>query len=285
MVGFVYIILTALLWSFIGILSKVCLLSGLTPLQCAFFRSFFGFIAFFMHCMICKKLKIPLVDLFKLILFGAWGIGIYYSCAQYTILHAGAATDIILQYTAPFWVAIFARIFFKDHLTSQQLIAIFIACFGTILVCSSGGSLSTTAPISAIIAGLITGLCYASHYPITRIWQKKYPSEVIFTWMLAGGSIILFLVNNISGSYPVRMTFNAFLSLAAIGILCTYLAFVFYGKALKKIGMVQAVITSEIEPVLSMLWVWLFFGESFAMIGWLGSVFIIVAVLVLVLWR
>lgn len=284
-VGLFYIILTALLWSFIGILSKICLLSGLNPLQCAFFRSFFGFTAFFIHCCICRQIKIPWLDLFKLLLFGVWGIGVYYSCAQYTILHAGAAMDIILQYTAPFWVAIFAQTFFNERLTRQQLTSICIACLGTLLVCSSGGSLTTAAPISAIISGLITGLCYASHYPVTRFWQTKYPSSVIFTWMLAGGTLALLGVNCLSGSFTLQITLPAFLALAAIGILCTYLAFVFYGMALQRIGLVQAVITSELEPVLSMFWVGLFFGESFALIGWMGSFLIILAVLLLALWK
>ena len=284
-IGLFYIILTALLWSFIGILSKICLLAGLNPLQCAFFRSFFGFIAFFIHCLVCNQLRIPLIDIVKLMLFGAWGIGVYYSCAQYTILHAGAAMDIILQYTAPFWVAIFAQTLFNERLTKQQITSILIACLGTILVCISGGSLTSSAPISAIIAGLVTGLCYASHYPVTRFWQKKYQSQIIFTWMLSGGSIALLGVNCSAGLFNIQLTLTTFLSLAAIGILCTYLAFIFYGKALQKIGLVQAVITSELEPVLSMLWVWLFFGESFAPIGWFGSLLIIIAVLLLALWK
>lgn len=283
--GFCAMIATALLWSFIGILSKYCLQEGITPLQCALSRSLFGFVAFFIHCHICHNIKIPVKDSVFMMLFGAWGIGVYYSCAQLTIHLAGAAMDIILQYTAPFWVAIFARVFFNDYLTKQKLISICLACLGTIFIVLSGGSLPTETPILGICTGLITGLCYASHYPFTKIWQKKYSSAIIFNHMLAGGSLALFVVTLSTSTITLNLSYGACLCLACLGIVCTYLAFITYGYALKRISIVQAVIITELEPVLSMLWVWLIFSESFKPLGWVGSCLIILAVLLLVVWR
>lgn len=277
------ILVTALLWSIIGVLSKVCLQEGLHPFQCAFFRSLFGFLAFFIHCLVTHQLKISFKHCCWLMFFGVWGIGIYYSCAQITILLAGASMDIILQYTAPFWVAIFARIFFGEVLTFNNLIAIFLACLGTLAVCVSGGSLKTNAPLIAIVTGLVSGLCYASHYPFTRFWQKRYSSAVIFTWMLAGGSIALFVICIFTDNFRFDFKTNAYVSLAIIGIACTYLAFLTYGYALQRLRLVPAVICTQLEPVLSMFWVWLYFDECFSPIGWTGSFLILFSILLLVL--
>ncbi|MBQ7584770.1 MAG: EamA family transporter [Desulfovibrionaceae bacterium] len=279
------IILTALLWSFIGLLSKFCLQSGMQPLQSAYYRSFFGLIAFLLHSLFLGQLRIPFKDALKLMSFGAWGIGVYYSFAQITIELAGAAMDIILQYTAPFWVVIFARIFFNEVLTKLKFLALSIAFIGTLSVCLSGGSLPTEAPILGIITGLVTGLCYASHFPFTRFWQQKYPSGVVFTYMLAGGSLALALVNHFNQSLSWPPNLSSFGALVTLGLACTYFAFLTYGYSLRHIGLVQAVIISELEPVLSMFWVWLFFGESFSALGWGGSFLIILAVLLLVVWK
>ncbi|MBO4313242.1 MAG: DMT family transporter, partial [Desulfovibrio sp.] len=98
--GTVFIVLTAVLWSFLGLISKYCMARGMAP----------------MHCAFTGILRIPPRHVLLLMLFGVWGIGVYYTCAQYTIRLVGAARDIVLQYTAPVWVAIFARLLFRERL-------------------------------------------------------------------------------------------------------------------------------------------------------------------------
>ncbi len=282
--GTVFIVLTAVLWSFLGLISKYCMARGMAPMHCAFWRCLFGFAAFFLHCAFTGILRIPPRHVLLLMLFGVWGIGVYYTCAQYTIRLVGAAMDIVLQYTAPVWVAIFARLLFRERLDRVKAVSMALAAAGAVCVCLSGGSLPQAATAGSwigIATGLVTGLCYASHYPFTRWWQTRYPTAVIFTWMLAGGALALFFVTQCS--LPLRLGFPAtvWLACAATGVLCTYLAFVCYGAALRRISLVRAVITSELEPVLSMLWVWLFFGECFSPVGWAGSALIILSVLIL----
>ena len=281
--GLISIIITGILWSFLGLLSKFCLSFGVDPLYISFFRCFFGFIPFLFHCIILKTWKIPLKNAFILFIFGIWGIGVYYSLAQYTILLSGACMDIILQYTAPFWVALFAWLFFHEALGYRQLIALLTAACGTVCVCLSWGSLPETTNVLGIVSGLLTGLCYASHYLLTRLWQANYPSSTIFMYMLAGGCFALYLVNLFCDSplseYPP--TFTVWLALSAMGFVCTYLAFIFFGMAIKRISLIQAAISSEIEPVLSRFWVCLVYAESFSPSGWFGSLCILISVLIL----
>lgn len=282
--GTLWMLLTALLWSFLGIISKYCLASGMTPTICAFFRAFFGTLAFAVHCSLTGVLRLQKRHAVLFMFFGMWGIGCYFAFAQYTIQCCGAAMDIILQYTAPFWVALFAWRFFGETLTHVKLAAIGIATMGTICVCCSGGSLPEGFSSVGIATGLASGLCYATHYPFIRYWQRRYPTSVIFTWMLAGGALLLLVVQQPMHSdlcFPPAV----WCASITIGVVCTYLAFICYAKALQHISLVRAVITSELEPVLSMLWVWLAFGENFSPIGWVGSACIILSVLVLTVSR
>ena len=260
--GTLFILGAALVWSVVGLFSKHCLQAGMEPLQCAFLRAFFGFVAFFVHMALAKRFRIPWRHALAFTLFGAWGIGVYFTCAQYTIKLSGAAMDIILQYTAPFWVAVFARILFGERLTRTKLFCMGLAAAGTVCVCLSGGSIPGEVSWIGITTGLVSGLCYASHYPFTRWWQKVYPSFIIFAWML----------------------FDVWLASAGTGVVCTYLAYVCLAEALKRISLVQTVVTSELEPVLAMLWLWLAFGECFIPIGWIGSALIIAAVLLMTLF-
>lgn len=284
--GTIWILCTALLWSALGLLGKICLAAGMPPLQSAFQRALFGFLAFLVHCALTGRLRVPAADALKMMLFGAWGIGAYFAFMQYTIKLAGAAMDIVLQYTAPFWVALFAWWFFRERLTKVKIAAIAVAAVGAVCVCLSGGSLPDRSAIhwAGIVTGLLSGLCYATQFPFTRIWTKRYPTSVIFVWTLAGGAIVLGLLN--AAVVPVRLDLPAHVWLASMtmGVACTYLAFVCYAQALARISLVRAVVTAELEPVLSMLWVWLAFGEQFSPIGWVGSACIVAAVLFMSLW-
>lgn len=278
--GTLWILLTALLWSFLGLISKYCLAAGMTPLECAFFRALFGCLAFAAHCAVTGLLRAPGRHELLFMLFGVWGIGCYFALAQYTIRFCGAAMDIILQYTAPFWVAFFAWRFFGERLTRAKLTAIGIAAVGTLCVCCSGGSIPEGFSAVGIATGLASGLCYATHYPFIRYWQGRYPTAVIFAWMLAGGALLL-LVLLPANAARSGLSPAVWCASAATGVVCTYLAFICYAKALQRISLVRAVVASELEPVLSMLWVWLAFGERFSFIGWVGSAGIILSVLAL----
>lgn len=279
--GMLWICLTATLWSFVGVLGKICLAGGMSPLQCAFMRAAFGCAAFLVHLTLTGQLRIPLRHALIFMLFGAWGFGVYFSCCQYTIKLSGAAMDIILQYTAPFWVAIFSRCLFGEELSLPKLAAMSIAAAGTLCVCLSGGSIPGGISIPGIVSGLISGLCYATHYPFVHWWQQRYPSAVIMTWMLLGGTLTLAVISPLEMTFPLPVWGAAM----AAGLLCTYLGYFCYGEALKRISLIKAVVTSQLEPVLSMLWVGLAFGECFNALGWTGSVLILSSVLLLALYR
>ena len=284
--GTLLILATAALWSVLGVLAKYCMAGGMTPLECAFWRCAFGAAAFFLHLGLTGRTRIPPRHALIFLLFGAWGMGVYYACAQFTIKLVGAAMDIILQYTAPFWVAVFARVLFGERLGRTKALAMGIAALGTLFVCLSGGSLPDMDknPLAwlGVVTGLVTGLCYATHYPFTRWWQGRHSGPTLFAWMLTGGALALLLAN-LAVAGPPRLGHppGVWCASAATGLFCTYLAFVCYGEALKRIGLVRAVVTSELEPVLSMTWAWLLFGECFRAIGWAGSALIILSVLVM----
>ena len=107
--------------------------------------------------------------------------------------------------------------------------------------------------------------------------------------MLFGGCLVMAGVLGAQGLWggpPVRTDFawDVWLASAGTGVVCTYLAYVCLAEALKRISLVQTVVTSELEPVLAMLWLWLAFGECFIPIGWIGSALIIAAVLLMTLF-
>ncbi|WP_297228054.1 EamA family transporter [uncultured Desulfovibrio sp.] len=279
--GYFWIILTAFFWSLVGVLSKVCMAEGVTPLETAFWRAAFGLLFFLGHTLATRQIAVPPRAAASFILFGVWGIGVFYSVTQYAIKLSGAAMSVVLMYTAPIWVAVISRVLFGEAISGRKLSAIGVALCGTALVCFSGGSLPGQHSWVGIACGIIIGMSYASHYPFYRWWQNRYSAATIYFYSLVGGLAALYLVSPLHFNHSPRV----WLCLVLLGACTSYFAYLCYGLALKRIGLVRAAVTCYLEPVLSTLWVWLFWQESFTLMGWLGSILVLGAVLLLSLDR
>ena len=66
--------------------------------------------------------------------------------------------------------------------------------------------------------------------------------------------------------------------LLILGAFTGYFAFFCYAQALKRLGLVRTAVLCYLEPILSTIWVWLFWDESFSPLGWAGSALVLAAV-------
>lgn len=275
--GYVWILLAAFFWSLIGVISKICMNAGVSPLETAFWRAAFGGAFFLGHAVLSGQLRIRPRDACIFIVFGFWGVGVFFGATQYAIKLSGAAMAVVLLYTAPVWVAFFSRFLFQEKISPRKISAIGIALAGTTLVCFSGGSLPGQTSIWGIACGLLSGLCYASHYPFYRWWQSRYSTAAMYAFMLLGGTLALWLCVPASLHHAPRV----WLCLLLLGLLTGYFAYICYGQGLKRLSLVRAAVTCHLEPVLSTFWVWLFWQENFSLSGWLGSALVLSAVMLL----
>ena len=265
------------MWSLLGVVSKFCQHAGVLPLETAFWRAGIGCVFFLTHAALTGGLRIPLRHALIFVFFGAWGVGVFFGAMQMAIKLSGGATAVVLLYTAPVWVAVFSRFLFNEHITKRKALAVGIALCGTAMVCFSGGSLPGQASLAGIAFGLLSGLCYATHYPFYRWWQSRYSTASIYGYMLLGGVAAL----GFGGPISINHAPDTWGWLFALGLLTCYMAYICYGQGLKRISLVRAAVTCHLEPVLGTLWVWLFWNECFSAAGWFGGALVLSAVFLL----
>lgn len=275
--GYACIVAAAVSWSLIGTVGRLPMSAGVSPLETAFWRTLFGCLCFGMHAFWSGNWRMPWRHALILILFGVWGIGAFFGLTQYAVALSGGAMTVVLLYTAPVWVVLFSFVFFRESPDRHTLLAIGVALLGTALLCGSGGSLSGSSSLTGIVCGLATGLCYASHYPFCRWWQQYYSTAVIYAFMFFGGTLALGLFARPELAHR-GTDWGAFL---VLGVLCCYVGYYCYGQSLRRIPLVRAAAIGYLEPLLSTLWLALFWNESFTPLGWCGSLLVIGAVLVI----
>lgn len=216
----------------------------------------------------------------SLICFGLFGL----LAVQFTFFAAidasNAATATLLQYLAPVIIVGYVAIRLKILPTRQQVIAIFFALFGTLLLVTNGNFQELSISGWALFWGISSGFALAFYtlQPISLL--KKYRSVIVVGWgMIIGGIGMSF----IHPPWKVEGIISpiSILILAFIIFFGTLVAFLFYLESLKYLKATETSLLACAEPLsaASLAVIWL--NVPFGIYEWTGAFCIIATVVIL----
>lgn len=248
------------LWSTGGFLIK---LVDLSPLGIACIRSLIT--ATVLLIAIKKpKLEFSMNKILGAISYAAMGICFIASTKLTT-----AANAILLQYTAPIYIAIFGGWLLKEKASKKDWITIFFVVIGMMIFFLDdfgGGKL-----LGNLIA-IVGGIAMAFNTIFMRRQKSENPLENIF-W----GCIITFIIT-LPFAFAKVPSAKSILGLLLLGIFQLGISFILYSKAIKKVNALEATFISLVEPLLSPLWVFLTIGELPGFFAVIGGIIVLSAV-------
>lgn len=252
---------TALCWSLGGILIKWI---AWPPLAIAGAR---GFLAALFLVVVQRRLRFTLSSV-------QLGAAVAYALCTFAFVVATklttAANAILLQYTAPVWVALAGAWFLGERTTRLDWVAIVIAFIGMGLFFADGLRADS---LLGIGVGLLAGLGYAAMTLLMRKQKDSSVTESIILGNLIAGAIGLpFMI-----AAPALPT-SGWLPIMALGFVQLGLGYAIYSRAIKHVTALEAVIIPVIEPILNPLWVMLFIGEKPGGLALLGGLLVLLAV-------
>lgn len=237
------LILTAILWSFGGLLIKWI---PWNPLAIAGTRS--GIAAL----VILIGLGRPKLKWSPVLFAGALAycatVLLFVVATKWTT----AANAILLQYTAPIYVAIFSRWFLGERTTRLD--------WATIFVVLSGMSLFFVERISAQgfwgnICAILSGVGFAW---MTLLLRKQKDASPLGSVLL--GNLLTFLIC-IPFCLTPPETVPSWIGLLLLGIFQIGLSYILYSMAIRHVTALEASLFPILEPILNPIWVSLFIGE------------------------
>lgn len=181
-----------------------------------------------------------------------------------------AANAILLQYTAPVWVALLGAWVLGERTTKADWIAIGVVFVGMGLFFAHGLELQ-----GAVGNGLaiLSGVSFACMAMLMRKQKDGSPIESIILGNLFGAVVALPFA--IGHPLPSAGGLGA---LAALGVLQLGVPYLLYVRAIKHVTALEAVLIPVIEPVLNPIWVLLFIGEKPGLLAITGGALIIAAI-------
>lgn len=181
-----------------------------------------------------------------------------------------AANAILLQYTAPVFVALFGGWFLGERATRLDWIVVFTVMTGMVFFFLDR---LTVTGVLGNVAGLLSGVSFGWLTLFLRKQKDGSPLESIFLGNVLAAVIgFPFMLR----SFPDAGSWG---SLALLGCVQFALPYILYSIAVRRVSALEAIIVPMIEPVLNPIWVLLLVGEvpgPMAIVGGvliLGSIF------------
>lgn len=273
--GYLFIFMAASCWGFIGIFSSLAFSLGISPMEVAFWRAGLTWICFGGQAVMQRQVRVQIKDIPLFGVFALLGISLFYISFQVAVKTGGAAFASVLLYTAPAWVVVCSVFIFQEKLTWLKTLAVVLVILGVFLISKSGGNHSGSVSIGwpALLSGLASGFCYSLYYIIGKYFSNRYSSANLFLWVLPIGALgILPFV-----TFAPKTTL-AWAALLAVSIVSTFFANLCYYHGLKELEAGRASIVATLEPVVAALAAYLFLGEYFSLLGYVGAGLILAAV-------
>ncbi|NLY90720.1 MAG: EamA family transporter [Firmicutes bacterium] len=256
-----YLVLTAVLWSTSGLLIKMI---HWNPVALAGVRSLFAALLMWGYI---KKPKLNRSG-------WQWGAAAAYAATVILFVVANkmttSANAILLQYTAPIYVVIFARLFLGERTTGIDWLTIIVVFFGMGLFFKE--ELAPGALWGNILA-VVSGVSFALTAVLLRKQKEAKPVESVFIGNMLTALIALPWI--FKGPFPDA---KGWIILVFMGFIQIGLSYILYSIALQHVSAIEGVLVPLIEPILNPVWVLIFTGEKPGVWALLGGAIVLVAV-------
>ena len=257
-------LLTVFVWGLTFISTKV-LLTGFEPVEILFTRFLLGLLAL---CAVSPK-RLPRLTRSQELLFaaaGLTGVCLYFLLENIALTFTQASNVGVIAATAPFFTAIFSRLFFqeKERLRPAFFLGFVIAMAGIALITVQGAALQIN-PVGDLLA-LLSIVVWALYSNLTRkIGALGYPTVLTTRRVFCYGLLFILPVLLLTGhSWDFsRFTRPLFLgNLLFLGVGASAGCFVSWNFAVRAVGVVKTSVYLYLEPVITVVFSVLILHET-----------------------
>jgi drug/metabolite transporter (DMT)-like permease len=183
----------------------------------------------------------------------------------------------LLIYTYPAIVAAAAVALGRERLDARRLIALGLASCGLVLVLATAGAGALDALGAALALG--AAIVYSAYILVSEGVAARVRPSVLSALVSSGAAMSLTAGSALAGELrPGELTLAGWGWLACLALVSTVAAVNLFFAGLRRVGPTTASILSTVEPVVTVLLAFVFFGEVLAGLQLLGGLLVLSAV-------
>ncbi|WAA13259.1 DMT family transporter [Fervidibacillus halotolerans] len=278
--SYVFILLGAGLWGTIGIYVKYLQNVGFTSMEITTIRVVIAFL-FLLFIGLVKYRQELNINIKHIPLFIGSGIFsiVFFNWSYFTAIEEmSISVSVVLLYTAPAFVALLSWIFLGEEMNGRKIVSVVATIIGCVFITGLTDFKTESITTFGLLMGISSGFGYALYTIFGRISVRFYSSFTITFYTFLAASLFLLPVSKVWQKGDLLFYDGVFLYSIGLGFIPTVLAYILYTEGLKKVEGSVASIFATVEPVVALLIGLLLFDESFQFIQWIGTLFILFAV-------
>ncbi len=278
--GYVLAFFTVMMWSLNLIYSKY-LAGVVTPVEISFYRWLFALIVMLPFCYknFKAEYKAILAHWKLLVLMAATGTG----GLNLLVYHAGYTASATNMSLISILGPIFLIFMSAQKISASQIAGIIITVFGVLMIILNGNFKSLAA--FKFVDGDIYMLGSAFLFALYAVLQKRIPTNVHTISMLFATVILctLAFLPPVIGEFSVSQfqswSYRVWGVLLSLGVVNSFLAYLFWDIAIQKIGTVAAGALYYTMPIFTMFFSFIFLHEKADMVQFIGIAIIFAGII------
>ncbi|MEP6632833.1 MAG: DMT family transporter [Luteimonas sp.] len=194
----------------------------------------------------------------KLALIGLINSALPFVLFAWGAQRAPAGVGAIANAMTVLFTALVGFLFFGERIGAWRAVSLLVGFVGVVVLASgktAGASIGW-----AVAAGTGAAFLYGIGVNLVRRHLTGLPPAAVAASTL--GSAALLTLPFAIGQWPARaIPADSWWSVAALGVLCTGIAFVFYYRLIARVGASRAATVTYLIPLFGVGWAWLLLGE------------------------
>ena len=236
-----------------------------------------GLIVLLPICLLLGKIQ-ELKENWKMIfILSLSNMTIPFCLFAYSALNMGAGVLSIINATVPFFTAIIAFLVYQQRMTRYGLIGLMVGFMGVAVLVFDPSESSGVTNDLAIPSALFACVLYGVALNIVSHKLQGVSGISITTGALFFSTIVLipFAVIERPEGMPQG---SVWFSVLALGVVCTGFGYILFYRLIARIGSQQAIMTTYLIPIFSILWGNLFLAESITLFMIFGGMLVLMGV-------
>jgi drug/metabolite transporter (DMT)-like permease len=288
--GYVYVILAAVMWAVSGASAKFLFQNGMTPLQLVQLRVTLG--AVFLIAWLALRhrslFRIAWIDIPYFLALGILGLAMVNCTYMLAISKIKVAAAILLEYLAPVFIALYSLIFLKDRLKPITITAIVGAIVGCYLMVGGYNLDLLSMNREGVIYGLASAVAFAWYSVFGERGMRRYPPWTVLFYSVLAAALFWNGAHFLWEGFPkpfesVVQPYSGFqwLFILYVVILGTMVPFGLYLDGVNLIRSTRASVTATLEPITAGVISYIFLGESLEIFQIAGGILVIGSIVLL----
>jgi drug/metabolite transporter (DMT)-like permease len=191
---------------------------------------------------------------------GVLNSGIPFALIAFAELHLSASLAAILNATSPLWSALIGAVFFSESFNSKKGAGLILGIVGVIVLVGWSPLEPGLQTVLSVAAMLGATLCYGIAANLTKAKLKGAPplGSSVGSQFASSFALLFLMPFDLPRASP---DLTVVLSLLALAVLCTAVAYILYFRLIADLGATKALTVTFLVPIFGTLWSIIFLHE------------------------